>query len=461
MPVESRAPPRPAMLPLHSTTGTPVEEPLGGDRSTVGTDERRRPAPRTRPAHVVDRAPRPSPHRRPHRRHLALRDRPLHPRPAGHRRRPRRLDRIRAADVDRLPRRVRRRAAGHRADQRRCGPPPHPPRRDRPLHPRQHRLRDLARRDDADPRPRRAGPGRCCRRGLGPRHGRRRLHRRAPQPPLRDARRRQLGRPGRRAARRRRRADGLVVARRLRRAGRARPGPHDRRGAPAPRDPRAHRRGRHLSTRCPRPHGRAAADPPLPLVPDHRMCRDHRLLLLHRHLVLRVPGAVRLRRGPLHAGVRLQRVLHDRVDPRLPPPHRALRRGPPLHDRPAHLRGRLGPRARRGRRGDRPGAGLAGPRPRHGRLGVGDPGLDHPHAGARPPAPGYCLSPRRRPAVRPRWARDAARGRPRRHRDRHGRADVRLHRGRARRAAVGVPGSQRRGTTATGGSPVERAGASR
>ncbi|MDO4143046.1 multidrug effflux MFS transporter [Clavibacter michiganensis] len=111
--------------------------------------------------------------------------------------------------------------------------------------------------------------------------------------------------------------------------------------------------------------------------------------------------------------------------------------------------------------GDRPGAGLAGPRPRHGRLGVGDPGLDHPHAGARPPAPGYCLSPRRRPAVRPRWARDAARGRPRRHRDRHGRADVRLHRGRARRAAVGVPGSQRRVTTATGGSPVERAGASR
>ncbi|WP_316310349.1 multidrug effflux MFS transporter [Clavibacter michiganensis] len=111
--------------------------------------------------------------------------------------------------------------------------------------------------------------------------------------------------------------------------------------------------------------------------------------------------------------------------------------------------------------GGRPGAGLAGPRPRHGRLGVGDPGLDHPHAGARPSPPGYCLSPRRRPAVRPRWARDAARGRPRRHRDRHGRADVRLHRGRARRAAVGVPGSQRRVTTATGGSPVERAGASR
>jgi hypothetical protein len=33
----------------------------------------------------------------------------------------------------------------------------------------------------------------------------------------------------------------------------------------------------------------------------------------------------------------------------------------------------------------------------------------------------------------------AARGRPRRHRDRDGRADDRLHRGRSRRAALGVP----------------------
>jgi hypothetical protein len=41
-------------------------------------------------------------------------------------------------------------------------------------------------------------------------------------------------------------------------------------------------------------------------------------------------------------------------------------------------------------------------------------------------------------AIRPRGLGDAARGSPRRNGDRHGGADVRLHRGRARRAAVGI-----------------------